>query len=250
MKKKMIVLLAAALLTLGAAGSALANFGDQQLEMFAYNGSTEVAVDLGAIDVTSLSSMESSLASLAGTINIGATAVSGLTGSGNIYAGIMGIDFANTGNVVVSGKAGLSPFPYSTANYGGATGSMSTINGYYAGVTQATAGVATGSSTAINSYFTLMDSKSAGLGNFGSLVPSTVKGDATTTLTAAVAEELYWLDSNNATNFVDTGYEAIINTNGSVTIEKTPAATPIPAAIYLMGSGLLGMFGLRRRKNG
>lgn len=247
MKKKMIVLLAAALLTLGAAGSALASFGDQQLEMFAYNGSSEVAINLGAADLTSLDSFKASLGLLAGNITTGASAVSAL--GGTIYAGILGVDFANTGNVAISGAPGNSAITASDTQYGNATAAMNMINNYYKTISPV-ANVVTAGRAALDSYYVHMDSSGPGLGNFGSLVPLTTHGDATTTLAAAVTQELYYLDSNNNwPNFVDTGYKATINTDGSVTIAQTTAATPIPAAIYLMGSGLLGMVGLRRRKN-
>jgi hypothetical protein len=38
--------------------------------------------------------------------------------------------------------------------------------------------------------------------------------------------------------------------SGDVTIDYTYNATPtpIPAAVYLLGSGLMGLFGLKRRK--
>ena len=58
---------------------------------------------------------------------------------------------------------------------------------------------------------------------------------------------IYFLDKKNgATSFVETDALAIIKTDGSIEIKA--ANTPIPAAFYLMGSGLLGLVGLRRKK--
>ena len=47
------------------------------------------------------------------------------------------------------------------------------------------------------------------------------------------------------------GPEGLIPGNGSYTLTmwgSTPAAVPIPAAVYLFGSGLIGLVGLARRK--
>ena len=63
---------------------------------------------------------------------------------------------------------------------------------------------------------------------------------------AAQQQGLYFFNNADlsATNFVQL---STITTNADGTTNIS--ATPIPAAIYLMGSGLLGLVGIRRRKN-
>jgi hypothetical protein len=49
-----------------------------------------------------------------------------------------------------------------------------------------------------------------------------------------------------------TDYTAVLrfNKEGSVVLNPNglPSAVPVPAAAWLLGSGILGLFGLRRRK--
>jgi hypothetical protein len=76
--------------------------------------------------------------------------------------------------------------------------------------------------------------------SLGSLVGAT---------SGSVTQNLYFLDNANGANKVGVSVATIsTNFDGSTTI-VTPntAATPIPPAFFLMGSGLLGMFGLRRK---
>lgn len=40
----------------------------------------------------------------------------------------------------------------------------------------------------------------------------------------------------------------LLTTNGSIVGSKLGAVVPVPAAVWLFGSGLLGLFGIARRK--
>lgn len=63
----------------------------------------------------------------------------------------------------------------------------------------------------------------------------------------SVTQNLYHFTSANVAGSVAdfNGVTITTSADGSSTV----TATPIPAAFYLMGSGLMGLVGLRRRKN-
>jgi hypothetical protein len=66
-------------------------------------------------------------------------------------------------------------------------------------------------------------------------------GYTTIDVPGAIDTELRGIDGNNIVG----SYE---NSNGQwLAFEATPAATPLPAAAYLFGSGLLGLVGIRKK---
>jgi hypothetical protein len=46
----------------------------------------------------------------------------------------------------------------------------------------------------------------------------------------------------------DLGYTVNINANGALAAQQAPVTTPIPAAVWLFGTGLAGLLGLGRAK--
>lgn len=71
----------------------------------------------------------------------------------------------------------------------------------------------------------------------------------------------YWINLKNYLNYLQDGSfsTAVIETAGDVILadvsleaiseKKCPTPTPIPAAAWLFGSGILGLVGIKRRKN-
>ena len=236
MNKKMIALLAGALMAL-TAGTASANFGNGQLNFYAYGnvaGTSEVGVNLGSI--TSL------LSGPGATITKGASAVSGLlSGSTTIYAGLYGYD-ATTGNVYVAANEGLGTFAAVGSSYTAFKTQNTAVNTAY-GTTTDLKTITSKGTSATASYFGKMDKGVNGGSTYSSFVPAGLGADFSTTLTADITKSIYMFDAATG-NFSDTGTTAIFKTDGSVTV----ANTPIPPAFFLMGSGLLGMIGLRRKK--
>jgi hypothetical protein len=256
MKKKMIALLAAAMMTL-AAGNAFADFANTDLIRVVYNaaGNIETATDLGAIS-TLLTVTNDNI-----TANPFTNAIS--TASGSVVAYYAENSAASAFYVSTNGAV--------TVNGGktaGLNGAITNANLTYA--SKGTPGYATtaltsGGINVPNTYFLGMDA--ATTVNAGTMAGLIVSGSGSAEASLAsltlgngntnVQQSLYLLTSpgrGNGTAVQQTtaGYgNLVIQTNGDGTTTinpNAPSATPIPPAFFLMGSGLLGMFGLGRKK--
>jgi hypothetical protein len=252
MKKKMIALLAGALMMISAS-SAFAAFEYGNLERFVYGASNEVATDLG--NVTTL------LGTSDNTIGAGASNFIAMgAGSAPLYASYFGYD-GNTGNMWISAKQGLGSISLnahgSEAGYNSATSAADMMNAYYNSKSQVTSSGAVSAVSGRNdqgssTFFNSMDRLQDGFGTFAGMIdvnyaPTSVTLD----LTKAVTQGLSFFDAStysDTTGIVFTEVGSIrTNLDGTSTINAPVTATPIPPAFFLMGSGLLGMVGLRRR---
>ena len=242
MKKKMIVLLAGALMALSA-GSAFASFGNGQLDLYAYSnvaGTPEVGVNLGSITALLANGADT-------TITAGASTVAALlTGATSVYAGLYGYD-ATGANIYVIANTGLGSFSASSAGYSNFVTANTAINTTYGNNTVLSLASKGTSSTA--DYFGKLDKGVNGGGTFGTLIGTGKGTDFTTNFSTDITKSIYVLNVASGFTFTDTGATAIFNTDGSIEVKGAAAApTPIPPSFLLMGSGLLGMIGLRRKK--
>jgi hypothetical protein len=238
MKKKMIMLVAAAMMTLSAS-SAFAAFADLELIRVVYDrAGAEYATDLGNINTLLSASTPTTIAGSFTGANGAATLVTYFAldrANNDLWAA----NSTTTAPLVIGGTTGLTAISngmnsvYSTYNVQGGTNY-------------------TGLASNLNSYKNKLSSTQGWLGN-------TITGAASRAATELSLASLstnntqtlyFWNDAKSLTANIAgrTGVAvASITTNldGSSTI--TPTATPIPPAFFLMGSGLLGMFGLRRK---
>src|SRR6266516_3691618 len=114
MMKKLVTIIAAALLTMGLAANAMASFNDGDLIRVVYNhgGSVEVATDLGSISSIqsggSLSTSAFSLSQISGATTMGDLYVAYFAkqylGSGNINNAWVGVDSASSAPVTGNRK--------------------------------------------------------------------------------------------------------------------------------------------------
>ena len=253
MKKKMIMLIAAAMMTLSAS-SAFAAFADLELIRVVYErttGSTETLTDLGNV---------STVLATGGTF-AGTGALTASTPA-NLAVAYFALDSIN-GQLWATSKNGQS-----MGDLTGITNATDVMYGYY----NATTGIKTtpgttatgqaygiGSQNAANSYRSKMSVQGAA-GTLANALP--LAGSAESSLASlvgatsgSVTQNLYFWANGYAN--VDADYTGVLaatittSFNGTTTIGvNTPVATtPIPPAFFLMGSGLLGMFGLRRKNN-
>jgi hypothetical protein len=248
-RSKIAVLAVASVLTLGVAGNAMASFSYGDLMRFTYDSgsNTEAASDLGAVS--------SFLTPGAATTTTSAIA-SGYLSSATANVSYLAYDSANQTLYVAaqSGNDGSVPAKFSASIN---TALTNMIGGYQikagsASEANLTAITAPGSA----SYYRNMDKNGSAPGLFGVFVTDTNPAGETSLadLTGTGTLSLYKFDvSQTGVNLYGTEV-ATLTTNADGTLTATSlvqgqvAATPIPAAFYLMGSGLMGLVGLRRKK--
>jgi hypothetical protein len=231
LRKKLAILAAAAMMTL-TASSAFAAFADSHLIRVYYDrAGVEIATDLGLI---------SSILAAPSTNVTGAFG----TATNAVY---FAFDRANN-NLWASNSTTTAPLII-----GGANGVINISSGtttVYSNYNTQGGTNYSGLASAINSYKNKLSATQGWLGNTITGVTARAATELSlATLATNNTQTLYfWADAKAATTAGKTGVavaQIITNADGSSTINAV--ATPIPAAIYLMGSGLLGLVGLRRR---
>jgi hypothetical protein len=244
MKKKLAVLLAAAMLTLGAAANAMASWADGDLIRVVYNhaGTVEVATDLGNVNnVIATNTMSSSAFSLSQIT--GATSFSDLyvayfakqaSTSGNNGIAWVGIDSASTTAPVTGSRKFLT-----------LVNAIQSMGSYYNSINSAVDQVVAQQSNT-NSYNTTLNPGGV-TGILGGYIPAGVEQSLAALATGGtVSTTLYSFVNQGGTSGVSTGTATpltlAVNNSG-----VTTSATPIPPSFLLMGSGLIGMIGIRRR---
>ncbi len=239
MKKKIIMLVAAAMMTLSAS-SAFAAFADLELIRVAYDrAGNEIATDLGSV---------SALTAPGSTTTI-AGSFSGLSTGFVAYFALDRL----TSELWVSGSTTVVTSITGTAN--GLTSLKSGSVGTYALFNSQGGTNYTGPASAPNSFKNKLSATQ------GTLATSVAAGSRLnteasiasllTTPGSSVTQSLYYFADANTTVAAEKKGVAVAtittSADGTTTINTPTAATPIPPAFFLMGSGLLGMFGLRRK---
>ena len=243
MKKKMIMLVAAAMMTLSAS-SAFAAFGDLELIRVVYDrAGAEYATDLGNINTLLNSATPTTIAGSFTGANGAATFVSYFAldrATNQLWTSNANVKTATFTPAVIGGGTGL------TSIKSGTTFMYNTYNAVATNGGTEYAGLASNP----NSYKNKLASTQ---GWFGNTITATNNARTyselnLTTLATNNTQSLYhWSNaiSSVAADKIGVAVAQIVtNVDGSTTVT---AATPIPPAFFLMGSGLLGMFGLRRK---
>lgn len=240
--------------------NAFASFGDSELIRVIYErntGTTEQLTDLGNIN-TILSTPVTTIAGNPLTANY----------PSNLIATYFAIDRINS-QVWVSSTSDIpSSFYFNGNGYNSGVLYISQMLSYYNTLPADANGVVTGPLGVSSSFRVRVDANQGYLGG----IVSTVNGSHRTTeislaslvdgSASSVTQNLFFNSHGRSTSTLDEHgntitipaqtFGAIVatistNADGSTTI-TTP--TPIPAAAWLMGSGLIGMVGFRRRLAG
>jgi len=243
MKKKLIALLAGALLTTAMAGNALAAFADFDLIRVVYQrsgGTVEVGTELGSVSTL--------LAAGPNTATTGG-AFTSLTGtdlsSGNYYVAYFARDKASS-DLWFTGSDATKLGSLKSSSVNSVIDSV--MNGYNAIGGSAGDTQVLQSTTNANSY--KVKTFANGWAGVFSAGFSDTEASLADLANGAITQDLYYWGNFAATGFGVKVGSITTNADGSsiVNYEAPAAPTPIPPAFFLMGSGLLGMVGLRRKK--
>ena len=243
--KKFLVIAAAALLMFGLTGQANAYFSTGDLIRVMYDSQTgvEIGTDLGAI--TTLQGASNYTLQAAGASNTVALSSFGATAT---WGQVDTAYFAESSSSVPgTGWIAAVTTPTDGSRKGGSLLSgLNTVMSYYTGL-GATATVS-GSTTNPSSYVDLGLSG----GNYGSfLTGSTNSYGAEVNNAIGGTQNLYsWALTSSNGNQAGTLVSSlsIVTLDGTTTINPQTSATPIPPSVLLMGTGLLGLVGIGRRK--
>jgi len=248
MVKKIATILAAASLMLCMSVPAMAAFADNMdLIRIVYNsaGTQEVYTDLG--NINTILSNPSSLATASFITGQTGSAGAGTLDSGTLFGNtaLSNLNVAyiafNTTNRLVTYTSGGDTAPQSIDN-GQWFNQIGNFQGYLKGLT-VTNGNAVGNAGNANSYTTILNSN--GIGLLGGLLDQSNEANlATLASGGVVTQKLYYFADNSTGSAV---LQSITLTTGSDGVSTAVNPTPIPPSFLLMGSGLLGMVGIRRK---
>lgn len=248
MRKKIVSILAAALLTLSVSAPAMAYFDNGDLIQVVYNAAgSEVATDLGTMTGTHFTSNGNSMSFLGGGTISGTSVSGGSTFAGvslsNLHVVYLSYDTNNGSNpIYFSSNSATAPvFSGNGSQWGNANSLIQSL--YYNGTGTQQQIVITGAVNNSSSY----TANFAG-GDFGGLLTTPSAESSLSALAGGgtITQKLYYFaDTANGSTAQNLALNLITNSNGTFT--AADASTPIPPSFLLMGSGLLGMVGIRRK---
>lgn len=265
MHTKLLGLLLAALLVFGFAGQAMASFSAGNMIRTIYDAGTadtEVGSNLGVTLGTSFAAdnlvgdviAKSTFTS--GTMRVSYFGYSGNWSTGNDKYWVIG---PASGTYTMTGGKGIALS--SAFNLADAVGLTPYYNNTYGNVTPLGGDSVVASKAWMDSYYSLFEGNGTAVGTFGSTVSPV--GSASISLAALATygyadTALWYFDYNNSAADVNGVQVAILrtflaNADGTANyasgeyIATEIQVVPIPGAVWLLGSGLLGLIGIRRR---
>ncbi|MFH1984376.1 MAG: VPLPA-CTERM sorting domain-containing protein [Pseudomonadota bacterium] len=249
--KRMMSILLAAFLIFAVAGPAAAYFDDLHLIRSIYTnaGTTEIGSDLGA-DVSTLT-LANPLNDFRGDL----IALSAFDG-GDLAVGYWAHAQANT-DFYATGLVGGTLTMYGRKQ-SAADGVMNATQALYAAENATTATII---KPDLGSYFNKFEVNGNNLGSMGSILSTPIMTASLADLATVgyVDQALYFFDyngSSSAKNGIEVATIRTFLTFDGTTMDLAgdkiatvinPSAVPVPAAVWLLGSGLLGLIGIRRR---
>lgn len=238
MKKKFLVIAAVFMLMFSFAGQAMAAFatGDLIRVVYVTGGvGNEVATDLGAATTWTPGTITSTTSFTADKFSL-----SSFTGYG--YSDLKVVYFLDTtagGNYWTSGDPG-GQTTTSGKKTTLATATASVLS-YYAGLGGSQV---TGLSSNLSSYWKKLDQSGTQTGKFMGFL--TTSGEVSLAALATVGYVDQWLYYYSSPNSAASG-NAVAKLRTFADGHTEVSAVPVPAAIWLLGSGLIGLVGIRRR---
>lgn len=252
MKKKFLVLAAAFMLMFSFAGQAMAAFTAGELIRVVYvsaGAGNEVATDMGAFNTYKTSSAWTTDTPYT-TNDISLSSSFSGYGYGDLYVAYF-VRVTAGNQVWISGTPATQ---FNIANHQSSLTNLASTENWYGTLTNASSGQVTGSSSYTNSYWKLLDNgKTSAAGTFNGFIAG--GGEINLAALASggyVDQYLYYYSSSvinsNGSGVAIADLRTYLDANGKIATEIIPInSTPIPAAVWLLGSGLIGLVGIRRR---
>jgi len=260
--KKIMMLMMVALLMLGVSGQAMAAFNEGDLIRVVYSGTgagTEYATDMGNYSSLTAPNSTTYLNDTTDTVSLSAIGAASWSNANVSYFIVSSTLNGGNGAAWTSGPttgATAAPGQFWAGIYNGASTVLPSYNNAAIGnnvtLLQSNAG----------SYWTNLNAGGYAVGTMGGFLDQNVPGNtaeanlAALSTTGYVNQMLYYYGSTPDGSTTDikgtavAALETLVNANGqliTVLDAQNAPTTPIPAAAYLFGSGLLGLFGLRRK---
>jgi hypothetical protein len=263
MKKKLVALLAAALLTVSFAGTALAAFVPGDLVRVVYDtvGSKEYATDLGSWATLQNTAAGANLV-VGGGVDAVTLANTGAAAWGNLVVGYYFVDPTAGALKVGVAADGVNPITSGARKWNGIAGGANSIQGNYIAnaIPGTNSAVIADKAVTTNTFFNIFDNKGISTGYYAgwevanAVNPGGSLSLAALTTTGYVEQTMVAFNVAALLNVPTLGVNSItVRTmaDGSTLINPgaVVAPVPVPPAFFLMGSGLLGMFGIRRKMN-
>ncbi len=261
MKKKLVALLAAALMTVSFAGTAMAAFVQGDLIRVVYDsvGAKEYATDLGSW-ATITGATNGTV--VGGGVDAFTLANTGAASLGNLYVGYYLIDAtAGANQVAIAADITAASMTSGSRKFSGTNSALGgALTNYAANVISGTNSALLADKTAGNTFFVKAGNSVVGAGDYGSWVtaatnPGGVLNLAALATTGYLDQNIFtWaganLAANNALTAAAPSFTVRTMADGTTVLGNgNAAAVPVPPAFFLMGSGLLGIFGVRRKMN-
>lgn len=261
--KKVFALGVASLVMLGTASQASAAFEEGNFIMSVYDtaANLEMGIDLGAISQTELQ-----------TANLHKVLASGLAFTGLGFSntqtsgvGVFAMDLTNnpastymySGYFATTNSTGTPSLAQGYGNGSANVSAMKNVGSAYKASDQNQDGIASFAATFPGSYVSYMNTTQAG-GYAGIQTQVAVEAEYPVVAGSYVDMYLYQYMTNatyNGHNEINYGGpvngQAVIRltNDGQVILNPGTAPVPVPGAAWLLGAGLLGLAGIRRRKN-
>ena len=212
-------------------------------------GGSELAIDMvGGADSFTTNPATSYTRSL-GTADSVLTATGAQTWSQVQFGGFAGKRAGATTNIYMlanTADGSLASNEYALPSYSSTIGAMDSVSTYWGGDASSASWTFTGLSTLDNSFFNKIDSSSALILN-GDI--EQINLSMWDTDTSKVYEMYLYGFSSVGGKHLDSsnpyGKMTLSLVGGNVNVDYT--AVPVPAAIWVLGSGLMGLLGFRKR---
>lgn len=236
--KKLLVSVLAAFMVLSISSAALAMSNGDLIAVVYNETDNEVGLNLGTLAGMDFTLQNQTLVE-AGTFSL--ADFSAISSFDDLSVGIFG---ANGYNFYFATTVDTAP-AVSAAGFNGFFAANSAVSGYY-GSGDKGVKLAGG----LDSYDVRMNSNSNAPGLYAGFNAHSSVGEGGLSDDGYVDMYLYNFLGVDLVSGVTADYQAVlrISADGSIIMNPTEAEVPLPGAVILLGSGLLGLAGIRRKK--